>query len=475
MERRRIGYWFILMLVCLILVPNQSVSASTLSDIPQTYEKEINYLIGKNIVTGYADGEFKPNQLVTRQEAATMIGKALNLDGAKPRQTVFSDVKPDSYASGYIQAANDKKIINGYADGTFGPTKNMTRLEMAYLITSAFKLNASNDVSFKDMPSNSNAAKAISAVTGAGITNGYENGTFRPNNSITRLEFAIMLARSLNPDYRIEPVKPSEPKPTVPTQPSEPSGSTEGTTMYVTTASLNVRSGPGTSYSKVGSLTKGNEVTTYEKTGDWVYMTSGKVSGYIHTSYISSQKPSLTKVIAIDPGHGGHDPGAVGNGLYEKNLTLGVALHLRDYLNNAGIKVVMTRSTDKFIALEDRVTIAENAGADTFVSLHMNAATSSASGTETYYTTSGTATRAESSKALAEFIQERLVDAIGSKDRGEKTANYKVIYKNPLPSVLVEMGFISNKEEANYINNHQKETAYAIYLGIQDYYKWQGK
>ncbi|MFC7685793.1 N-acetylmuramoyl-L-alanine amidase [Ureibacillus sp. GCM10028918] len=472
MEKGRIGYWFILLLVCLILVPNQSVSASTLSDIPQTYEKEINYLIGKNIVTGYEDGEFKPNKLVTRQEAATMIGKALNLDGAKPRQTVFSDVKADSYASGYIQAAYDKNIINGYEDGTFGPTKNMTRLEMAYLITSAFKLTASSDFSYADMPSSSNAAKAISSVTSAGITNGYEDGTFRPNNSITRLEFAIMLARALNPEYRIEPVKPSEPKPT---EPNEPGETTEGQTMYVTVASLNVRSGPGTSYAKVGSLTKGNEITAYEKTGDWVYMTSSKVSGYVHTGYLSSKKPSLTKVIAIDPGHGGHDPGAVGNGLYEKNLTLGVALHLRDYLNNAGIKVVMTRSTDKFIALEDRVTIAENAGADTFVSLHMNAATSSASGTETYYTTSGTASRAESSKALAQFIQGRLVDAIGSKDRGEKTANYKVIYKNPLPSVLVEMGFISNKEEANYINNHQKETAYAIYLGIQDYYKWLGQ
>lgn len=460
MERRRSGYWFILMLICMILLPHQSASANTLSDIPTLYDKEINYLIGKNIITGYEDGQFKPNQMVTRQEAATMIGKALKLDGATPRKTVFNDVSPTSFASGYIQAAYEENIINGYSDGTFGPTKNITRLEMAYLITSAFKLSGSTETYYVDMPNAANSAKAVGAVTIAGITNGYTDRTFKPNNSISRMEFAIMLARALNPEFKVDPIKPIE---------------VVEKTQYVTVSSLNVRSGPGTSYSKVGYLSKGNAITTYQQSGDWIYMKSGSVAGYVHTAYISETKPSVTKVIAIDPGHGGHDPGAVANGLNEKDLNLGVALHLRDYLQQAGIKVVMTRSDDTFIALDDRVAIAENAGADTFVSLHMNSAGATASGTESYYTTTGSASRSESSKALAQFIQERLVKAIGSKDRGEKIENYRVIYKNSLPAVLVEMGFISNAEQANFINTHQKETAYAIYQGILDYYQWAGK
>lgn len=473
MERRKLYYGLFLMLLCLVMIPNQSVSAKSLPDIPSAYEEEMNYLIGKNIITGYEDGTFKPNKLVLRQEAATMMAKALNLNGATPTKTVFRDVDPKSYASGYIQAASDKGIINGYGDGTFGPTKNMTRLEMAYMISSAFNLSGDNNAAFVDMPSNANAKKAITSVTSAGVTNGYTDGTFRPQSSITRLEFGIMLARALNKDFRVEPVEAPDVK---------------GATKYVTVASLNVRSGPGTNYSKVGYLTKGDSLTSYAQTGDWVYMETGSLSGYVHTAYLSSTlpaepaaptKPSTPstkgKVIAIDPGHGGHDPGAVANGLKEKDVVLGVGLHLKKYLEDAGIKVIMTRSTDKFISLDDRPKIAENGGADTFVSLHMNAASASASGTETYYSKSGSSTKVKESKALAEFIQERLVDTLDSKDRGEKTANFKVIYKNKLPSVLVEMGFLTNKAEATYVNTHQQETAKAIYLGILDYYEWSDK
>ncbi|RHW39969.1 hypothetical protein D1B33_03740 [Lysinibacillus yapensis] len=464
MERRRFLYSLFLMLLCLVIIPNKFASANSLSDIPNAYKEEVNYLIGKNIIFGYEDGTFKPNQLVSRQEAATMMGRALKLDGSTPRQTVFSDVNPNSYAAGYIQSANDKGIISGYGNGTFGPTKNMTRLEMAYLISSAFNLSDSGDVFYVDMPQASGAKAAIAGVTNAGITNGYTDGTFKPSSSITRVEFSLMLARALNPDFKVEPIK------------------MQGSTKYVTASSLNVRKGPGANYDRIGSLTKGASITAYGSSGDWAFIENGNVKGYVHTAYLSSTKPTVAsasttkgKVIAIDPGHGGHDPGAVGNGLREKDIVLGVGLELKKYLEAAGIKVVMTRSTDKFIPLDDRPKIAKNAGADTFVSLHMNAASASANGTETFYSKGGSSTRVNQSSALAGFIQDRLLDTLDSRDRGVKTANYLVIYQNTLPSVLVEMGFISNKAEATYINSHQKETAQAIYLGIMDYYKWLGK
>lgn len=454
MVKRGTGFWIILVLVCMVLTPLNSASANTLPDIPDAYSKEINYLIGKNIITGYEDGEFKPNQLVTREEAATMIGKALNLNGSTPRATIFSDVDPNSYAAGYIQSANEQKVITGYTDGTFRPKSNITRLEMAYLLSNAFNLTDTSNVSYKDMPSGASQANAIASITNAGVTNGYTDRTFKPNASITRAEFAIMLARVLNAEFKVAPLE------------------AEGTTQYVTVTSLNVRSGPGTNYGKVGTLSMGDKITTYSQSGDWVYVKTSSLDGYVHTAYISNEAPSNKKMVVIDAGHGAHDPGAVANGLNEKDMTLAIALKLKTILNQAGIEVVMTRSTDKYLTLDERVSVAEKSGGDIFVSLHMNAATSSASGTETYYTTAGTTSRAEESKALAEFIQDRLVEELGTKDRGVKTENYRVIYKNSLPAVLVEMGFISNTAEAKLINTKQYETAKAIYLGIQDYYKW---
>ncbi|HWL12123.1 MAG TPA: N-acetylmuramoyl-L-alanine amidase, partial [Ureibacillus sp.] len=221
---------------------------------------------------------------------------------------------------------------------------------------------------------------------------------------------------------------------------------------------------------------KGDKITTYAISGGWAQITAGSVKGYVSTAYITKNAASVKKIIVLDPGHGGKDPGAVANGLREKDIVLSVGLYLRDYLKAAGVEVIMTRTSDVYLTLDERVAIAKNSGADSFVSLHMNAAAStSASGTETYSSTAGDSNRVNSSAKLSQFIQERLVDELGTRDRGEKNADYVVIYKNPLPSVLAEMGFLTNAAEAKYVNAHKKKTARAIYLGIMDYYKWAGK
>ncbi|TSI07375.1 N-acetylmuramoyl-L-alanine amidase [Lysinibacillus sp. BW-2-10] len=487
MEKRNFYWLFSFLLVMSVFLPMKSTSANTLSDVPEKYAVEVNYLMERSIVSGYGNGEFKPRQLLTREEAATMIGRALKLTNVSPRETIFSDVNPSSFASGYIQAAYDQNVIKGYVDGTFKPKKNLTRLEMAYLLTSAFKLSSTNEVYYVDLPPGNGAAQAVKNVTNAGITVGYPDNTYRPNSNITRVEFALMLARALNPNFQIKPSQPTpEPKPEVgqpePVKPAptpepapevKPEPEVESTTMYVTVNDLNIRKGPGTSFAIVGKLNRGDKVSSYSIEGDWVEIKTDQVSGYVHKAYVTTKEVSKNKVIAIDPGHGGKDPGAVGNGLKEKDIVLNVGLHLRDYLEQAGFEVVMTRSTDVFISLEDRVVISESAGAGTFVSLHMNSATNtSASGTETYSSKTGSSSKVESSKKLSAFIQDRLIDTLGTKDRGEKTAEFKVIKENSNPSVLVEMGFISNASDAKLVSTHEKETAEAIYLGIMDYFKW---
>jgi len=133
----------------------------------------------------------------------------------------------------------------------------------------------------------------------------------------------------------------------------------------------------------------------------------------------------------------------------------------------------MTRRDDTYPTLSERVNIAVNSNADAFVSIHANSATPTASGTETYYSTA--ATRAEESKQLATFIQNRLYPALGTRDRGVKIANYQVIYKTPLPATLVELGFISNSSDSSKLASdyYRNKAAEAIALGIEDYYNWK--
>jgi N-acetylmuramoyl-L-alanine amidase len=110
------------------------------------------------------------------------------------------------------------------------------------------------------------------------------------------------------------------------------------------------------------------------------------------------------------------------------------------------------------------------------LSIHTNSfADPSANGTETFYYTSQLNERAEASKQLATFVNNRLYKAWGTKNRGVKVFGYQVVKYNPLPAALVELGFISNKNDASKLGSSQyrESAAEAIYLGILDYYKWK--
>lgn len=443
----------------------KEASASTFQDVPSQYQREISYLLTNNIITGYPNGEFRPNQAVTREEAATMIGRALKLDGTR-QKTSFSDVGSESYASGYIQSAYQKGIIQGDGNGLFRPYDNMTRLEMAYLIVRAFNLNETSSVNFTDMPTNPDAASAINKLKTAGITNGYPGNVFMPNKSITRVEFALMVARAVNAEFRtadktINPV-----------------------TKYVTADVLNVRSGPGTGYQIIGKLTYGSAILVTGQSESWYAITFNGQTGYVSSAYVADQpaqttppnpQPSKKKTIAIDAGHGGSDPGASGNGLVEKNITLDVATRLEKYLTDGGYKVVMTRNNDTYISLDERVNYAVKQGADIFISIHVNSNTgNSANGTESYYYNGGN--HATESKQLATFMQKRLINELDTTNRGVKTNTYRVLKTNTIPATLVELAFITNSEDAKKLGSatYRDKAAHALYLGVIDYDNWDG-
>jgi N-acetylmuramoyl-L-alanine amidase CwlD len=172
------------------------------------------------------------------------------------------------------------------------------------------------------------------------------------------------------------------------------------------------------------------------------------------------------KLIILDAGHGGSDPGAQRAGVSEKDLTLQITNQLKKRLTQLGARVVMTRSDDTFVSLEDRVKITNENQADLFVSIHINAleSTSSIYGIETYYQT-------EQSRPLAAAIHQQLVEGLGVPDRSIRKARFYVINHTSVPAILAEVGFISNPKERDNLGaaEYQSKIADSVSAGILQY------
>lgn len=170
--------------------------------------------------------------------------------------------------------------------------------------------------------------------------------------------------------------------------------------------------------------------------------------------------------VFIDAGHGGKDPGAVANGLQEKNLTLAIALKVQRLLTAQGIEVVMSRTTDKFLELREISSLANSSGADVFTSIHINSATPAAYGIETFYYPNRAI-----SKPVAESVQREVIKTTGAYNRGVRTEDFHVVRETKMPSALVECGFITNKQESIKMNtnSYQELLANGIVNGITNY------
>lgn len=218
--------------------------------------------------------------------------------------------------------------------------------------------------------------------------------------------------------------------------------------------------------------------------------------------------------IVIDAGHGGKDVGAVGaGGLREKDVTLAVARKVGAYLEDQlGVRVIYTRDDDRFIELKERGRIANEAGGKLFVSIHANAARNRAArGTETYFLgmhkTEAAARAMErensviryeadqshyeryddpsllvrqelaqsaymrKSEQLAAFVEEQFADRVQRRSRGVKQAGFYVLWSASMPSVLVELGFVTNPDEAAFLGSEAGQTymASAIFRAIRDF------
>lgn len=184
------------------------------------------------------------------------------------------------------------------------------------------------------------------------------------------------------------------------------------------------------------------------------------------------------KVIVIDPGHGGSDPGAMGAmGTKEKDLTLDIANQVAKILMANGAKVVMTRSSDVEVGLYECTDKANAAKADIYVSIHINANDNKAiGGTSTYIHNGADSTRIQESNKLARCVQNELVKSLGLRDIGVLKANFAVLRTSNMPAILAEVAFISNAQEEQLLRTEdfRKKAAEAIAKGIGLYFAPKG-
>ena len=256
-----------------------------------------------------------------------------------------------------------------------------------------------------------------------------------------------------------------------------------------------------------------------------------KIAGIIIAACLLGELPASAVdkdgnfILVIDAGHGGKDPGAVNGKNQEKSINLNVALKMGRLIeeNCKNVKVIYTRKTDVFVELYKRADIANKAGADMFISIHTNSAKNkSANGAETYLlgveenrTSANLNAALEENKAIllendyeahyegydpnspesmiifefmqneyqkeslkmATFTQNRMVSSAKRPDRGVHQAGYLVLWKSTMPSILIELGFISNDAECKYLVSQKgvDEMSQSLYMAFSEYLDYHNK
>lgn len=244
-----------------------------------------------------------------------------------------------------------------------------------------------------------------------------------------------------------------------------------------------LRSGPSMLTAVVNHAHSGQRFAVLSEQDGWFKINFGGqpvwVASWLVTARetVDSNPEPQPRVVVLDAGHGGYDPGALGSSLKEKDVNLKITLKVGEILKQNGIKVVYTRSDDQFVGLIDRSILANSMNASLFVAIHNNANNvSSISGTETYFYAPISnpdlyAQRSERQE-LAASIQTALVNQIQRKNLGVKEANFSVLRNTLMPSALVEVAFISNPAEEALMKNDDfiNRAAAGIADGILAYF-----
>jgi N-acetylmuramoyl-L-alanine amidase len=179
-----------------------------------------------------------------------------------------------------------------------------------------------------------------------------------------------------------------------------------------------------------------------------------------------------SRLVVIDPGHGGIDPGAEADGLFEKDIVLDICVRLDRLLRESGVTTYLTRNEDNTLKINTRIEEANRQAADLVLSLHCDSfGDSSYHGTSTlYYTDKKPAAAALSSKEYAQIVQDELISRLGTNDRGIlQRTDIGILEYTSMPSVLVELGFLSNTGDAALLgsDSFRQQAAEALAEGVK--------
>ncbi|MGE6516278.1 S-layer homology domain-containing protein [Lysinibacillus sphaericus] len=174
--------------------------AALFKDIPNNYVyyKEIEYLTANNIITGQADGTFRPNDKLTRAHAAVIISRALGLNTTNVKNPSFKDIPANHMYYKQIAAVVEAGIMSGRENNTFDPNATLTRAQMAKIVALAYDLKGTSSIAFKDVPKNHWAYSYIQQLAANKITTGYDGNIYKPNDAISRAHFGLFLYRAIH-------------------------------------------------------------------------------------------------------------------------------------------------------------------------------------------------------------------------------------------------------------------------------------
>jgi hypothetical protein len=261
----------IVVLLCFGLIPVKSASAAGLKDINGHWAvAEIEKAVSTGYVKGYPDGNFRPNTGVTRAEFVAMVDSAFQVP-AGPENTP-QDVSSRDWFARDVQSALAAGFVSGYPDGTFRPQEGVSRQEAACMMAKLLKLDIAGNLKFSDAGAVGNwAQSSVSGLVTAGIMSGYPGGTFRPQSVISRAEAVVMINKAL----------------------ACRSLTTVSGQLQVASDVVNIRSGPGTGEQIIGQTHDGDILQASAKNSDgWYQVEYQGGTGWIDGQYVQAYQPT---------------------------------------------------------------------------------------------------------------------------------------------------------------------------------------
>ncbi|MHA6261042.1 N-acetylmuramoyl-L-alanine amidase [Sporosarcina sp. CAU 1771] len=463
------------------------------SDINQG-DSYINGLYYAGVTRG-SNGKFGKSQLLTRGQFALFVARALDKQFALPVQSTNSNsIAQGKVNEDSLNVRTSPSVSSGNVIGSLKKGQNVTVIkddgdwvEIKHWSRPAFvskKYINFLDSDSKPIGSASYFAKIKTDGTLLNVrtlpsTSGTIIGKLNSDDVVEvygiKGSWSLILVNGIPGYIHSNYTVPVQDEIETPTPPSQTTGDLIG---KVTVSSLNVRASASTGSAILSKLSLGTKVDVLSLEGTWAKIKFNTNDiGFVDKTFLkllntNPNEPLKNRIIVLDPGHGAHDPGANRAGVTEKSIALTVSNLVSEKLKKAGAKVLVTRSNDTYLTLQQRTDFAKKSYAETFVSIHVNAASSTAAkGTEVWID-SATNPNGSESKVLARYVLNNLVRDAGMVNRGVKDTNFFVIRNNNVAAILIELGFISNKDDFAKLTNSRFLEIYAesIYQGLVQYY-----